>query len=152
MVNEVIKAKASVIVGGIYLASTAPTFTLNDSSVVPTYNVGWYSDAAGTVPIISINEGNTLYLVLKTTSIYNGNQFTYSLTGTGLTAADFSTGELTGTMTVNNNIASIQFVLNRDFSTEGVEDITATVKRGSVTVGTALLTINDTDVTPPSAS
>ena len=120
--------------------------TINDTSLTPTYNVGWYSNSAGTTAITSANEGTTAYLVVKTTNVANGTVLPVTLSGTGVNASDFSTGALTGNITINSNIGYLTYTLTNDLITEGAETITATVKSGSTTVGTDTLVINDTSL------
>ena len=146
MVDEVIKAQASLTVNGLNLVANAPTLILKDTSVVPTYSVGWYSDATGTTVINSANEGSTIYLVLKTTSIADGNIFTYSLDG--INVEDLETGELNGTLVINNNIAFVKLILAKDELTENDETLTAVVKRDNTLIGNSIIVINDTSKTP----
>ena len=120
--------------------------TINDTSLTPTYNVGWYSNSTGTTAITNANEGSTAYLVVKTTNVANGTVLPVTLSGTGVNASDFSTGAMTGNITINNNIGYLTYTLANDLTTEGAETITATVKSGSTTVGTNTLVINDTSV------
>lgn len=120
--------------------------TINDTSLTPTYDVGWYSNSTGTMVITNANEGSTAYLVVKTTNVANSTILPVTLSGTGVNASDFTTGALTGNITINNNIGYLTYVLNNDLATEGAENILATVKSGSTTVGTDTLTINDTSV------
>ena len=124
--------------------------TINDTSLTPTYNVGWYSNSTGTTAITNANEGSTAYLVVKTTNVANGTVLPVTLSGTGVNASDFSTGAMTGNITINNNIGYLTYTLANDLTTEGAETITATVKSGSTTVGTNTLVINDTSKTPVS--
>jgi hypothetical protein len=121
--------------------------TINDTSVlVPTYNVGWYSDAGGVNPISATNEGSSVYLVLKTTAVVDGTNFSVGLSGTNITIGDVASGTLVGSITVNSNIGYLNLSFVNDLTTEGAETITATVKSGSTTVGTNTLVINDTSV------
>ncbi len=65
--------------------------TLNDTSHSPTYAVGWYSDAGGVNPISATNEGSSVYLVLKTTAVVDGTNFSVGLSGTNITTGDVCT-------------------------------------------------------------
>ena len=82
-----------------------PTYTLTPSS--PT-----------------INEGATLTTTVATTNIASGTTLYYSLSGTGITITDFSTGALTGSGTVGiDGKFSFSHTLANDLTTEGAETI-----------------------------
>jgi hypothetical protein len=79
----------------------------------------------------------------------NGTLY-YAISGTGVAAADFTDGLLSGSFTVTGNSGTITKTLVSDFTTEGTETFTLTVRSGSVS-GTVLatastITINDTSV------
>lgn len=125
------------------VAGLSRSVTISDTSLTPTYDLGWYSSVNGsTAKLTSVNEGHTAYLVLKTTNIANGTVFNYTINGAGVTSDDLG-GVLSGNITINNNIGSVTYTVKADRSTEGNESLTATIKRGTSTVGTANLTIND---------
>lgn len=122
--------------------------TLNDTSRTPSYNIGWYSDAAGNNAITQINEGSTAYAVIKTQFVPNGTIVNVTLSGTGVTASDFTNSNLSGNITINNGIGYIAWTPISDNSTEGTEIVTVTAKIGNNTVSSKILSIIDTSETP----
>ena len=120
---------------------------INDTSLTPTFSLVWASNNTGTSIVTNVNEGNSVYLVLKTTNVINGTMFNYSLFGTNVTSADLNNASLTGTFTVNNNVASVKLDITSDRLTEGNETLSANAVLNSVTVNSTALTINDTSVT-----
>lgn len=128
------------------VAGLSRSVTINDTSLTPTYDLGWYSSVNGsTAKLTSVNEGHTVYLVLKTTNIANGTVFNYTISGAGVTSDDIG-GVLSGNFIVNNNIGSATYTTKADRSTEGNELVTATVKRNDVVVGTPQFTLVDSSV------
>lgn len=122
--------------------------TLNDTSRTPSYDFGWYSDNTGTNAINTTNEGDVLFLVIKTQNVNNGTVINISLTGSGVTTGDFVKNALTFPMTVNNNIAFVDLTTVADAITEGNEIVTATGVVGGKGVGSASVTIIDTSQKP----
>lgn len=118
--------------------------TINDTSGTPVYDIGWYSDAAGNTKITNANEGTSVYLVVKTVFVTNGTNLSVSLSGTGITTNDVSSGSLTGTIVINNNIGYLNLSFVNDFTTEGNETIRGTVSYNGTVIGAANLIINDT--------
>ena len=125
------------------------TVTVNvvDSSITPapTYTL--------TPSAISINEGEILTNTINTSNVATETKLYYALSGTGITAADFSSGALTGLGTIaSNGTFSFSHTFANDLTTEGAEtlniklftDSARTVQVGS----TANVSISDTSVTP----
>lgn len=79
-----------------------------------------------------IEEGETITFTLRTRNIANGTSIPYTLTGTGITAGDFS-GGLTGSFTISsvdngaNGIGTKAITLVSDNLTEGNEVVTLTL-------------------------
>ena len=70
------------------------SITINDTSApAPSYSLSTSSS--------SINEGSTLTTSVSTTNVFNGTTLYYSLSGTGITGNDFSSGALTDSGTVD---------------------------------------------------
>lgn len=107
--------------------------------VTPTYALA----AAST----SYNEGSTAVFNLTTTNVADGTVVNYTISGTGITAADTTAGSLTGTATVNSNKATINIALANDNATEGAETLKVTVNTVSATT-----TVNDTSVAGPAVT
>lgn len=122
--------------------------TINDTSVLlPTYNVGWYDDPTGAnAKLNTANEGDIIFLVVKTTNVPNGTGLTASLSGTGITVNDFSGNSLSDTIVINSNIGYMRCTLAADRVTEGNEMLTATITSGGTNVGVTGITINDTSL------
>jgi hypothetical protein len=104
-------------------------------SPTPTYSL---ARSAATV-----NEGGSVTITLTTTNVSNGTSVPYTITGTGITAADLGLGALTGNFTVNSNSASLILNIANDFTTEGSETFTLTLN--SIVPTTSInVTITDT--------
>jgi FtsP/CotA-like multicopper oxidase with cupredoxin domain/membrane protein insertase Oxa1/YidC/SpoIIIJ len=126
--------------------------TLNDTSrapapaVVPTYTI--------TPSATALNEGLALTTTVATTNVAAGTVLYWALSGTGITAADFSSGALTGSATVGaNGQFSFPHTLANDLLSEGSEALQIRLFSNAartVQVGaTAAVTVNDTSLTPP---
>lgn len=104
-----------------------------------------YAVAAGAT---SNNEGTSATFTVTTTNVANGTVLNYTLSGTGITAADV-TGGLTGTVTINNNgTGTITVLLAADTTTEGAEtlkvDLATTA--GGTSMANASTIIADTSI------
>ena len=101
----------------------------------------------------SIDEGGTVVFTVSTSGYPTGTTFywTTELASGGITAADFSDGSLSGTITTNSvGQADINRILVSDRISEGVEKFKIQIRTGS-TGGPIILTsnevaINDTSV------
>ena len=131
---------------------TTASYVVNDTSIKPalkpTYTVS--------PKVAAVNEGLAVTTTVKTTNVPAGTLLYWALSGTGITAADFKTGALTGFGTVAaNGLFSFAHTLASDASTEGAE--TAEIKLFSdaartAQVGTtASYVVNDTSRTPAPA-
>ncbi|MEI7680305.1 MAG: hypothetical protein WCK07_12990, partial [Betaproteobacteria bacterium] len=106
------------------------------SLFMPTYNLS--------VTPTTVNEGNAVTFTVATTNVAPNTVLNYTLSGSGITAADIGGAALTGTTTVAaNGAASFTVNLTADQLTEGIETLTATVQGQ-----TASVTVNDTSTTP----
>lgn len=95
----------------------------------------------------SANEGTTVTFTVTTSNVSNGTTLYWTTTGT-VDANDFTDTTLSGSVTVNNNTASISRVLDNDSTTEGAENFALQLRTGS-TSGTIVatsgsVTVNDT--------
>jgi len=102
----------------------------------------------------SINEGSTLTTSVATTDVASGTTLYYSLSGTGINTADFSSGALTGSGTVSSSGSfSFSHTLANDLSTEGTETLNIKLysdsSRSTQVGSTASISIADTSKTPP---
>ncbi len=73
--------------------------TVTQGSLIPTYSVS-------TDPI-SVSENQTFTTTVNTTNVTDGTTLYWSLAGVSVTAAFFSPASLTGTATVNSNVATV---------------------------------------------
>ena len=95
--------------------------------------------AASSNPSGSVNEGSSVTFTLTTTNVLDGSTFNYAITG--ITAADISSGSLTGTVTVNSNTGSTSITL---VSFDGSESESATCTFSTPDGNkTAVVTITD---------
>jgi len=101
----------------------------------------------------SINEGAVLTNTVATTNVATGTKLYYALSGTGINAADFSAGALTGEgVTDATGKFSFSHTLANDLTTEGAEtlniklysDTARTLQVGS----TATVNVVDSSTTP----
>lgn len=105
------------------LYSNALTYT-------PGYTGGGFPQASYSLTLnaTEIQEGNFTFVqcTVNTTNVPNGGQLRYTLSGTGVTAADFSNG-LTGTFTITNGTAQFTIIPSSDGVYEQVETVTITI-------------------------
>ncbi len=104
-------SRSTKIVGGIALS-------INDTSktLYPAYTIS---------PSLSlIDEGNTLTTSISTNNVDAGTTLYWSLSGTNVNASDFSSGDLTGSGTIDSNgNFSFSHTLNNDYEIEGTETL-----------------------------
>ncbi|WP_269624696.1 DUF4214 domain-containing protein [Prochlorococcus marinus] len=131
---------------------------INDTSApAPSYSL---STSSG-----SINEGDTLTTSVNSTNVFTGTTLYYSLSGTGITSSDFSSGALLGSGTVDSNgDFSFSHTLASDVTTEGNETLNIKLfsdsNRTNQVGSTSTVTISDTseedgtepNITGPSGS
>jgi len=131
--------------GDIIIDSDGHLKTNPPTTPAPTYSL--------TPSVTTINEGATLTTSITTTNVPSGTTLYYDLSGTGISAADFSSGSLNGQLTTGSNgSASFSHTLANDLTTEGPEtlqiklfsDSARTIQVGS----TASVAISDTSTTP----
>jgi hypothetical protein len=100
-----------------------------------------YSASAN--PSVSVNEGQALTFTLTTTNVANGATFSYLIDG--ITAADISSGSLTGSVTISGGTGSTTIVLDYDSLAE-VETATCTF---TIPGGTRQVSVPINDVISP---
>lgn len=126
-------ASATILVRDTSLTPVAPTYTMSPS-----------------VP--SINEGQTVTFNITTTNVANSTTLYYEIYGNNVTAADFVSGGLTGSVTVNSNTASFSRQLANDSTTEFEENVflvnLKTAASGGTIVAVSSVSINDTSQNP----
>ena len=96
----------------------------------------------------SINEGSSASFTLSTSNVAAGTALSYVISG--VQAADFVGGQLTGSVTVDaQGRATISIPIAAENFTEGPETMTVTVRSAQgADLATASVTINDTSLTP----
>lgn len=113
---------------------------VNDTSAAPTPTYSLSADSG------TINEGDSVTITLTTTSITDGTQLPYSISGAGINASDFDgLSSLNGTFTVNGNSASVTLTTLADQTTEGNETFVLALDNGLASTSVAIL---DTSMDP----
>lgn len=92
----------------------------------------------------SADEPGNISITLTTTGLINGTTVPYTITG--VSSADIDGASLTGSFTINNNVASANFTVTADETPEGAETFTLTLDGSGEFVN---VTINDTSNAPP---
>ena len=101
----------------------------------------------------SINEATTLTNTISTTNVSSGKILYYALSGAGITAADFSSGTLSGSVTIGSDgVFTFAHALKSDLTTEGAETLDIKLftdsKRTAQVGTTASVIINDSSMSP----
>ncbi len=127
-------------------AAAFPTTTIPTPTPTPsTYTL--------TPSSASANEGTTLSFAIATTGVTAGTNLYWSLSGTGITTADFTsvTSLLGSSVVQTNGSASINLNINADLLTEGNEGLSVQLYSDlnrSQLVANSTVTLNDTSTTP----
>ena len=138
---ETFKLNLSDPVNAVIATSSATaTISANSGVAQPSYTL-----VAGAS---SYNEGANATFTLTTTNVANGTVLPYALSGT-VSAADISGGVVSGSVTVNNNTATITVPLVNDQKTEGTETLTVSITGTSATASTSVV---DTSIAAPVVS
>ena len=137
------------------ITETGDTFWLRVSTNSGGQVVGYSStitviDAVPTATITAdkttVNEGDSVVFTVSTTNMSPNSTLYYSHTGT-TDSTDFYPAGTTGNFTIDSSgNGTITRVISGDFTSEGTEDFTLTVRSGSTT-GTALTTAPTIQVT-----
>ena len=110
----------------------------------PTYT---YSVSAS-----SVDEGGNWTTTVTTTNVDDNTTLYWSLSGTNITSADFSSGALTGSGTISNNTFNFSHTVAEDTLTEGTETVTIKLftdsGRNTQVGNTVTVTLNDTSLSP----
>jgi len=117
---------------------------VSSASGPPTYT---YSVSAS-----SVDEGGNWTTTVTTTNVSNNTTLYWSLSGTNVTSADFSSGALTGSGTISSNTFNFSHTVANDTLTEGTETVTIKLftdsGRNTQVGNTVSVTLNDTSLTP----
>ena len=113
--------------------SSSPTYTY---SVSPT----------------NVDEGGNFTTTITTTNVDDNTTLYWSLSGTNVTSADFSSGALTGSVTISNNSASFSHTVANDTLTEGTEQVAVKLftdsNRTEQVGNTVTVNLSDTSQSP----
>jgi len=107
--------------------------------------------AAVVSSIGAVDEGNAVTFTVTTEGASDGETLYYNISGSDITASDFTDSTLSDSFTVTNNSASITKTLSADDTTEGLEVMTFEVRVNSTTgliLASTDVNINDTSTTP----
>jgi len=122
--------------------------TISDTSATATYNI--------TTSTTSVNEGSPITYTLTTTNVPNGTTLYSRLSGNGVTADDFSSGNLEQSPSIFDNTFSFYYTVAADLSTEGSESLNFQIftdsARTNEVASNSSVTINDTSQTPAGPS
>ena len=120
------------------------SFASFGSEAGPTYS---YSVSSS-----NVDEGGSFTTTITTTQVDDGTTLYWELSGTNVSSSDFSSGALTGSVTISSNSASFSHTLDQDNVTEDVETIYVKLYTDSgrnTQVGNTLtVTVADTSTTP----
>ena len=84
---------------------------------------------------LGFRESGTVTIQLKTTNVPNGTVLPYTISGTGITAADFSPATLTGSFAVDSTgTASVTLNIAADVTAENNETATISLDNGLATL------------------
>ena len=124
--------------------SSMMSFVSSGGGSNPTYT---YSVSAS-----SVDEGGNWTTTVTTTNVDDNTTLYWSLSGTNITSADFSSGALTGSGTISNNTFNFSHTVAEDTLTEGTETVTIKLftdsGRNTQVGNTVTVTLNDTSLTP----
>ncbi len=138
---------AKAFLSGIYDASTLATATTTvalNNTILNIVNSGTASYTL-TPSAQSVAEGSSASFTLTTTGVANGTVLSYAFSGAGVTAGDIASG-LGGTVTVQNNQATINLAANSDGLAESTETVTVTLSHNGKADTLATAKINITNV------
>lgn len=123
------------------------TVTVIDTSRTPPPPVPTY---ALSVNVTARDEGGSVSYTLATTHVAPGTALPYTLSGTGITAADIVGGALSGTINVDAaGFGVLTLTFATDAATEGPETLRLSLRNAlGSTVAATDTTINDTSLTP----
>lgn len=112
--------------------------SITDSSKTPTYTF--------TSNRNNINEGQSVRFTLTTTDVDDNTVIPYTISGVNVTTDLVSVPVTTGTLTIQSNVAEVDFTANTDRTTEGPELLRITLNNDTSVFGQVI--INDTSLNP----
>jgi hypothetical protein len=118
---------------GAYVEVAAPNIT--DNYVTP---AGTYILTAN--PATTSNEGVAITFTLATSNLPSGSIVPYTISGTGITSADFGGASLTGNFTLDaNGFATVTYTTAIDHFTEGDETFTLRLNNNGASVSYVII-------------
>ena len=147
-ITKTLKADGLVETESFYLEVRANSW--NSAPVVGTSSTITVIDAIPTATITAdkttVNEGDSVVFTVNTTNMSANSTLYFSQTGT-TDSSDFYPTGTTGNFTIDSSgNGTITRVISGDFTSEGTEDFTLTVRSGSIS-GVALTTAPTVQVT-----
>lgn len=136
------------------------SIVINDTSKtpIPTYDFYFSTSSTGDTRLgtTGVNEGSTVYAILKTTNVPIGTSFTFNMSNSGnvegyLNLADFDEypSGLDSSLPSNQTI-SRKYVIKNDQTLEGNEKIFIEVlTSGAVVIASGEVTVIDSSIEPP---
>ena len=119
---------------------------IRDTSV-PIASAKFANNETGAGNITEANEGQTVYLVIETKGYPAGSILTLAYTGTATDADFVNPRPKTVTMNATGTVI-VPMEIKNDYTSEGVEVMTVTVRNGAANIASTDLTIRDTSLTP----
>lgn len=126
---------------------------INDTSKTapPIYSMNWYPNSTGSVPITTVNEGSTAWLIINAQNVPNGT--VYSCRPNWMTGRyDFADDVLDRDVTINNGYGRVAYPIKADSLTEGDEVLEVSlydkVGVNVLLAGPVRITIKDTSQDP----
>ena len=131
------------------IVHTSPPIYINDTSTPPELVASNYT----ITPLTNtVSEGNNITFNIITTNIPNGTKVFYSSEGKFVTSVEEFDNTGSGTLTINNNSASITVRPRLDQNTEGIEQFKIILRsqtaNGPKVAESPMISILDTSTTP----
>jgi len=105
--------------------------------------------AAVVSSVSAVDEGDAVTFTVTTENAADGETLYYNISGSDITADDFTDSTLSDSFTITNNSASITKTLAADNTTEGLEILTFEIRANSTTgliLASTDVDINDTSI------
>ena len=109
-----------------------------------------YEMSASSTTLDETSNRLTTFTVV-TENVQPGTVLYYTLSGTGISNADFVSGSTFGNFTISNNSGTFQIETTTDYLSEGQETVTVSLRIGSIVgsvVATQDVVIQDTSINP----
>lgn len=130
----------------LVMNNSVASCVIRDSSV-PVYTARFSGTSDGNGSISEINEGQTCYLVYETKGVPAGRVFNI-IYGGSANDSDFTAARPT-TLTMNSaGKVIIPYGVKEDYISEGLENMTVSIREGSTNRAQTSINIRDTSLTP----